>query len=854
MLKHKRELFIDALHIFILFSLALSRPLYILSHNAEFFVAHHVRAVDVVLFILIQSLLLPVIVVLIEAMVGLSSRRLRKGIHYFIVSCLLSVIALTVLKQNLQFSGMILLTGAAIIGFAITLTYIRFQTARNFLTFLLPAVFIFPYLFLFQSPVHKIVFPGEKATTATVEIGNPVPIVMVVFDEFPVTSLMDEDHQIDPVRYPNFAALAKDSYWFRNATTVSDHTHIAIPAIMTGRYPELNKLPNINDHPLNLFTILGNSYDLHVYESMTRLCPERLCGKDSKGRMGFIRRVINLLSDLYILYLHIFLPHDFTGNLAVVTQSWKDFKKKAVATKDDGSSSTTFLKGIRKLVNVAIKEIKKDRAEVFRDFINSIKLTNKPNLYFIHCYLPHVPWVYLPSGKKHSLTINRIKGLNKEWWDKNEFYVLEAYQLHLLQVGFVDKLLGELMDRLKEIGLYNKSLIVITADHGVSFRTNNSRRYVNKGNYQDIMPVPLFIKLPYQKKGIVSDRNVETIDILPSILYVLDVSISEPFDGSSVFDTSTPERNKKIIYAKQSADDKYEFSAHLDIAVREAIKRKVNLFGSGDIWPELLMSEIDKELVGHPIKDFQIRKDREIKVDIEQSALLSDVETGSSFLPAYIKGRILGKDTFISSPRLAITLNDIVYAVTKAFVNEGNKAEFSAIMPEMAFRDGMNKIDVFSISEDNGAILLRRLEGSRSIKYRLVSTGDSGEIIKTSIGTSFKVKPHHLKAYLDSVEVDSEHVVLSGWAADVKNLLPADAIVIFSKGESIYYSGCNEERPDIVRAYNSPDIINTGFRYVVPISLFKNREITDMRIFAISERGVASELTYPIDYKWGKKL
>ena len=54
---------------------------------------------------------------------------------------------------------------------------------------------------------------------------------MVIFDELPLTSLMDEKRQIDPVRYPNFAALADDGYWFRNATTVTDYTVQAVPAI-----------------------------------------------------------------------------------------------------------------------------------------------------------------------------------------------------------------------------------------------------------------------------------------------------------------------------------------------------------------------------------------------------------------------------------------------------------------------------------------------------------------------------------------------------------------------------------------------------------------------------------------------
>ncbi len=46
--------------------------------------------------------------------------------------------------------------------------------------------------------------------------GKPY-VVLVVMDEFPSDSLLDRRRRVDPVRYPNFAALAADSTWFRNA-------------------------------------------------------------------------------------------------------------------------------------------------------------------------------------------------------------------------------------------------------------------------------------------------------------------------------------------------------------------------------------------------------------------------------------------------------------------------------------------------------------------------------------------------------------------------------------------------------------------------------------------------------------
>ena len=47
--------------------------------------------------------------------------------------------------------------------------------------------------------------------------------------------------------------------------------------------------------------------------------------------------------------------------------------------------------------------------------------------------------------------------------------IQQKYQRHLLQVEFTDRLLGRALDELHATGLYDRSLIVVTADHGESF-------------------------------------------------------------------------------------------------------------------------------------------------------------------------------------------------------------------------------------------------------------------------------------------------------------------------------------------------------------------------------------------------
>ena len=104
----------------------------------------------------------------------------------------------------------------------------------------------------------------DDAAGANVPVATRTPVVLVVFDEFPVSSLMRADGSLDTVRYPNFARLARDGTWYPRATTVHDSTTQAVPAILTGQLPRKGELPTLKDHPDNLFTLLGERYAIRI--------------------------------------------------------------------------------------------------------------------------------------------------------------------------------------------------------------------------------------------------------------------------------------------------------------------------------------------------------------------------------------------------------------------------------------------------------------------------------------------------------------------------------------------------------------------------------------------------------------
>ena len=52
-------------------------------------------------------------------------------------------------------------------------------------------------------------------------------------------------------------------------------------------------------------------------------------------------------------------------------------------------------------------------------------------------------------------------------------------------MGEIEELVGELLDRLTEIGIRDRCLLIVTADHGISFRAGQDRRVPEAGNADD---------------------------------------------------------------------------------------------------------------------------------------------------------------------------------------------------------------------------------------------------------------------------------------------------------------------------------------------------------------------------------
>ena len=434
--------------LFALTGVAVTQPaLDLLGKNAGLFITLRTSGLATVALVLIIVFVPAAALWAAEVVVGLVVPRARPYLHALIATGIVTVIAIEVLKKQTGLPTYQLLAVAVPIGLIGGLLVLRIEVVRLFLRYLAFAPVIFAFLFLFSSPVTAVVFDSGTAPAKNVHIGNPKRVVMVVMDEFPIESLLDGTAHVDAALYPHFAELAGDSTWFRNETTVAPYTHEAVPAILTGNYPEGTYTPPVAaDYPHSLFTLLGGSYRMNVHESTHPALPTGIC-----TQAGMTSAVGNRFGQLL----------DTTYSL------WDEFASpKRQATR----------------LNVGDDELDPHPLNTGAAFVRSLQPVRAPELDFLHVLLPHQPWHLRVTGQDDGQpSPPRGMYLGLVWNDP--WSAMSGRQRHLLQLQAADRLLGDVIARLKHIGAYDQSLILVTADHGVAFTAQSSIRGASKANY-----------------------------------------------------------------------------------------------------------------------------------------------------------------------------------------------------------------------------------------------------------------------------------------------------------------------------------------------------------------------------------
>ncbi len=153
-------------------------------------------------------------------------------------------------------------------------------------------------------------------------------------------------------------------------------------------------------------------------------------------------------------------------------------------------------------------------------------------------YVPPAPFDTRWPGKDPGFDSEHHYQVLREVVRDQERSITSSEREHLMSqydggIAYQDEQLGHLVERLKRDGQYDNSLIIITSDHGEAF---GERVLVEHGVgvYQDQLHVPLVIKYPDSDKGRVVDGPVSLVDLMPTVLKLLQIPIPKAVEGRSL--------------------------------------------------------------------------------------------------------------------------------------------------------------------------------------------------------------------------------------------------------------------------------------------------------------------------------
>lgn len=633
-----------------LWSLAVAYPIFDAGMSGpEGLTSVRADRLDVIVFALLVVFLVPTILVAVEILAGLISIRIRMALHSGFIGLLAGAFILRAVVDHgwIGYKGLLV---ALVVAGLIALAYSKSRFLQSMVSILVISTPVVLGAFALSAPASAVLTPESGSTGALSPTKSP-PVTVLILDEFPIAAIEESPDKIDAGRFPNFAALARESTWYSKALTSADSTVLAVPSVLTGEEAKSSETPpGAADYPDNFFTFLDRSgYNVYGSEWITDLCPHDVCPRTR----GMAARQVRLLTNGLTFGRPVPLPgdHDLT-----------------VASKLRDKYDPRPLQGRR--VDDLIQEIEEGG--------HSGRL--------MHLMLPHVPWVYLPDGRTHNgpLVINEFIG--------DDAQAKGQIQQMLLQTKFLDASIGRIVGALKSSGDWEDGLFIVVADHGGTLDSGPPRRTATPDSSGWILPVPLFVKYPGRRRGTVVDKAVSTSRLMPTVLDQL--GLDQKADPSAVPGSQPLSKVGSPLKEQQVSSttvDRFTIGVpEVERRHRQAIEHLSKLFPD----PSLYASSGHQELIGKKAEGEPGLRPAESTNN--QPWLYEGVDLEGPAIPAYINGTVTNAGDG-GDADLAIALNGRIAGTARSWDLAG-VANFGTVVDPRYFIRGRNVIEVYEIA------------------------------------------------------------------------------------------------------------------------------------------------------------
>jgi hypothetical protein len=546
----------------------------------------------------------------------------------------------------------------ATVAAAATWVYARWRVMREwfgFMALLAPLVLV-----VFVASAWSLLAPGGPGGVAASTVAD-IDVVWIQLDEAPLFPLVGGDGTINENRFPGFARLASVSTWYRDAISVSQRTSVAVPAMLTGQSPDYSRQPLLADYPRNILTLVRDVMDLDVVEEATRLCRGGWCDEgapDPIPRASFT----SLVRDAAVVAAHTALPVGLRDRLPAIDEGWGGFGENAPLGDGENLVARSFEQGRERINRSPTGH--QSRLEHFDSIAERQAVSSGPTFRFAHLLLPHRPWLLAPDQRIATKTDSDYRPGTLV--DKRR----DAYQSLLNQYAAVDVEIGRLVERLSRTERWDRTMLIVTADHGITFVPGASPRdevdAENSAAVDDIYRVPLFVKWPGKSEGRVDDCPVTVLDIVPTVAGQLGVSPDWPLVGTDLGGACSGREERTVTWIDGAFQ--HEFGV-------EALRKRVAFY---DEWIEAdgTVDDIARtgpygRLIGTPVPD-DAPTANDVKWTLSNSDAFTRVTDGRfGSVPTRATGLITVRRNFADDEEILIAVDGRFVGVVREVAGLG---------------------------------------------------------------------------------------------------------------------------------------------------------------------------------------
>ncbi|MGH2714126.1 MAG: sulfatase-like hydrolase/transferase [Thermoleophilaceae bacterium] len=458
-------------------------------------------------------------------------------------------------------------------------------------------------------------------------------VVLLIMDELPGDTLLDRRGRVDPVRYPNLAALAADSTWFRNGHSIYDSTTKAVPLVLDGMWPRPGSSPDRRGHPRSVFDMFApRGYRVVASEEASAVCPPRICD-GARTRKPAILPLLN--------------------------------------------------EGRTRRFNRWVRSIEDGRPTFWMK-----------HLLMPHGPYVHLPSGARTRPKPRDLLpgMNTVPGFHDEFLTRHneQRYLLQLGYTDRLLGRLVRRLKrqGVYDDTL---------IVVVADHGYLWRSGVETRRRALADTAAELAPVPYFVKRPGQRRGRVNGALARTLDVPSTIADVLGVPLGYRDDGRSAFSRAARRARRITFPTREFDAVVTVPARRWKAQRRRVVRRRLRLFGSGDLAALYGGIGPNRDLIGREAGSLARAAGGGGQGTIVQGDLLANVRRASGLVPTQIAGHVEGGGSGeLRDLAVAVNGRIEAVGRSFRLAGDAGE-HFAFMVPEGSMREGHNTVEVFEV-------------------------------------------------------------------------------------------------------------------------------------------------------------